>query len=967
MGGAGRRAVFAVACAWIVSLRGEPRVVPLDVRDERGERAPALANVTGNELNRRAGELALAQRRALVAGAPSGASITWSNLGPTDGFGATPNGIDSGRIRAIVTDPRNPSTLYVATAGGGVFKTTNADAESAADWQWTPLTDDIQSSSAAGNLAVGDLAMSPADSDTLWLAMGDPVGNAPSRGFFITHDGGATWQQGGDTGATTVSKILPLDGSTLLVGTDLGLWRSTDGGRSFAQIPVGGRLAIKPGVEARVSALARLPNGRILMGHTDNLVYPGTFIWTSDDGGLTWARAAMNRQARNPSRFTIATSRASSGIAWSIENDNADLAPALLRTVDGGTTWNEAPIVISTFQGNYNQLLIADDEDPQRLFIGTNILYRTADGGVTLERLSNVHADQHTATWWTSGGKKRLLVGNDGGLALFKDPVHDLSADRLHNKGIGSFLVYKIGCGPDRTAIGTQDNGTLYSTARPGGFTVLLGGDGFYTLVHPVHQDWMLAQLGAWLGRTTDGLEILEAPRIADPTSLGPIVRDEGDSLGDSVYRAGMHTVYRSADFGASFTTLGTQGLPQTGTILQLAVAPSSRQTIGVIALAEGAAQLLISRDGGSTWTRTHDFHAPNGTNSLTFDPNDASSLYVTAQSPPFLQRSRDGGRTWEALDRNGYPAVWSHAMRVDWANGAMLYAATDFGVYWSQDAGASWSRYGQGLPWVSAQDLCIVPGRRAMRVGTFGRGAWEAPLPPPTPLSISLSNAAVVLSPGSQEKVVVSVSHAADLAVTGLPAGVVATLDPRSVAGAGTATLTLAAQAAAAAAQPTQFAVTASAGPEQATSRGSVSVVVPASDFGLSLAPAAIELESGASRVLAIRTSATSGVAQSLQLSMEGLPGDTSARFDRTSIDAGDATTLTVTAGQTAVEGDATIVAQSTAVTHRVTLHVRVSAPRVVSLPTTVAPPGGCGSPGVDPLAVAGLALLLRRRRRRR
>jgi hypothetical protein len=282
----------------------------------------------------------------------------------------------------------------------------------------------------------------------------------------------------------------------------------------------------------------------------------------------------------------------------------------------------------------------------------------------------------------------------------------------------------------------------------------------------------MLAQEHAWLGRTTDGLEIIETPRIADPAPFAPIVRDEGDPQGDTVYRAGMHTVYRSTDFGASFTALGTQGLPQTGMIFQLAVAPSSRQTIGVIALADGAAQLLISTDLGSTWMRTHDFYAPNGTNSLSFDPNDASKLYVTAQSPPFVQRSRDGGRTWEALDRNGYPAVWSYAVRVDRANGAMLYAANDFGVYWSQDAGASWSRYGQGLPWVSAQDLCIVPGRRAMRVGTFGRGAWEAPLPQPTPLSVSLSNAAVVLSPGSQEKIVVSVSHAADLTATRLPSG---------------------------------------------------------------------------------------------------------------------------------------------------------------------------------------------------
>src|SRR5207245_1763500 len=161
-----------------------------------------------------------------------------------------------------------------------------------------------------------------------------------------------------------------------------------------------------------------------------------------------------------------------------------------------------------------------------------------------------------------------------------------------------------------------------------------------------------------------------------------------------------------------------------------------------------------------------------------------------------------------------------------------------------------------------------------------------------------------------------------------------------------------------------TQVTVTAREGPEQATAQGLVSVVVPVSDFSLSLAPATVELESGASQVLAIRTSVTSGVAQSIKLSIEGLPGDTSGRFDRASIDAGDAATLTVTAGSTAVEGDATMVALSTTVTHRATMHVRVSAPRLAPVPTTIAT-HGCDSSGADPLAVAGLAMLLLRRRR--
>src|SRR5207245_11194487 len=107
---------------------------------------------------------------------------------------------------------------------------------------------------------------------------------------------------------------------------------------------------------------------------------------------------------------------------------------------------------------------------------------------------------------------------------------------------------------------------------------------------------------------------------------------------------------------------------------------------------------------------------------------------------------------------------------------------------------------------------------------------------------------------------------------VTPLPPGVVGTFDPTSVTGPGTATLTLAAQARAPATQPTQFTVTASEGPEQATAQGLVSVVVPVSDFSLSLAPATVELESGASQVLPIRTSRTSGVGEPIKLPVDRL-----------------------------------------------------------------------------------------------
>ena len=67
---------------------------------------------------------------------------SWSNLGPTKANklvnGVTLHVTDSGRVRTIIVDG---STIYLATAGGGVWKRT--------DGVWTPITETIGGSPGA--------------------------------------------------------------------------------------------------------------------------------------------------------------------------------------------------------------------------------------------------------------------------------------------------------------------------------------------------------------------------------------------------------------------------------------------------------------------------------------------------------------------------------------------------------------------------------------------------------------------------------------------------------------------------------------------------------------------------------------------------------------------------------------------------------------------------------------------------
>lgn len=318
-------------------------------------------------------------------------TATWASLGPATARssynGTYYRSIDAGRLTKIRVKPGDAKTVYIATAGGGVWKATDFGQYPT----WQPITDQI------GTLAIGALDLDPLDGKTVWIGLGDAF-DQQGGGLVKSTDEGATW---GDPillsathpvdGQPTITNnvrdiaIDPVTTSNILVATNDGFYRSTDAGATFNFIDLPNTAATGPVREATwslvflgkgtdgnsqwlVSGAYACPGGQPPhpAGGTQNRLLStascasnpavGTYgdIWKSIDSGATWV--STRASGLLPASVTGSTATDISHIHMAASNpadpaatvvyaiggslsDAASATNAVLKSVDGGNTW----------------------------------------------------------------------------------------------------------------------------------------------------------------------------------------------------------------------------------------------------------------------------------------------------------------------------------------------------------------------------------------------------------------------------------------------------------------------------------------------------------------------------------------------------------------------------------------------------------------------------------------------------
>lgn len=434
--------------------------------------------------------------------------FTWRSIGPAN---------MQGRISDVEGIPGPSKTFYVAAAAGGVWKTTNNGNSFQLVW--------------GGNgrvVSMGDVAIAPSDTMQVWIGTGEPDSRnsiSPGGGVFKSTDGGKTWVAKGLEKTEAIGRIVvhPTDPNVVYVAAlgaiwksnaERGLYRTRDGGETWELVK---QVSDKAGF---VDVILNPHHPEVVWAASWERVRgpyflqsggPGSGLWKSTDGGDTWTEqrgAGFPTGAIGRLGLAISPSNPHTMYAMVEAEKEADGTGGngLYRSTDSGETWEKMNDVnVRPFY--YSQVRV-DPKDENRVYFSSTPVNFSDDGGKTYgTTTNNVHVDHH-GMWIDPTDPERIVVGNDGGVAISFDRGGNWFA--LNHLPVGQFYDVSFNMDvPYRVCGGLQDNGTWCAPSRvPSGgisnynWATISGGDGFVSAQDLVDPDivWSESQ-GGNMGR----------------------------------------------------------------------------------------------------------------------------------------------------------------------------------------------------------------------------------------------------------------------------------------------------------------------------------------------------------------------------------------------------------------------------------------------------------------------------------
>lgn len=694
------------------------------------------------------------------------AGLEFRNIGPA---------VVGGRIIDVAVDPRTPTTWYVAAASGGVWKTTNAGIT------WAPIFE------GQGSFSIGCLAVDPKNPLVVWVGTGENNSQRSvsyGDGVYKSTDGGKSWENVGLKKSEHIGKIVidPRDSNVVYVaaqgplwapGGDRGLYKTTDGGKTWKAVLT---ISENTGV-----------TDVVLDPRNPDVVYAAAYqrrrhVWTlidggpeggihkSTDGGATWKKlgGGLPRNV-DVGRIGLAVAPSKPDTVYATVEAEGK-SGGFFRSTDAGGNWEKRSATVSSGPQYYQEIFV-DPEDADRVYSMDVFIVVTENGGTDFHPLGekDKHVDNH-ALWIDPANRDHLLVGCDGGLYQTWDRGQNW--EFKSNLPIAQFYRVSVNNAQPFYYVfgGTQDNFSLGGPSRTinnngirnSDWFVTQGGDGFQSQADPEDPDTVYAeaQYGALVRynlKTGEQLYIQPQPGRGEPA-----LRWNWDS--PVIISPHAHTrlyfaankLFQSDDRGASWKAISPDLTRQIdrrklkvmgrvwgadtvayntstsfyGNIVSLAESPVKP---GLLYVGTDDGLVQETDDDGGHWRKIETFPGiPDSTyvSDLEPSPTDADTVYAAFNNmkmgdfKPYLLKSTDRGKTWTSIagDLPERGSVWTVAQ--DWVNPSLLFAGTEFGLYFSTDGGRKWIKL-ESLPVTAVRDIALHRRENDLVIATFGRGFW--------------------------------------------------------------------------------------------------------------------------------------------------------------------------------------------------------------------------------------------------
>jgi len=691
--------------------------------------------------------------------------LKWRSIGPA---------YTSGRIADFAVNPTNHSEWYVAVASGNIWKTENNGTT------FEPIFDKY------GAYAIGCVTIDPNNTNVVWAGTGE---NNHQRalgygdGVYKSIDSGKSWKNMGLKESRQIGDILidprnsdvvyvAAEGSVWGPGGDRGLYKTTDGGKTWNKV-------LEISEHTGVNNVVMDPrNPDVLYATSEQRrrhVFtkigggPETAVYKSTDAGATWDTLTDGLPRGDKGGIGLAISPVDPDVIYAII-EAAGESGGFFRSTDRGASWNK--MSDHSAQGQYYNEIYCDPKDADKVYSVETVSRVTTDGGKTWNRIGNNHrhVDDH-AMWIDPDDTDHFLIGGDGGIYetfdagkefIFKSnlPVTQFYRVQVDNS---EPFYYVYGGTQDNSSMGGPSRNTSNDGVLSDDWFVTNGGDGFWSQIDPedpniVYAEAQYGYMVRYDRKSEESVDIRPEPRKGEDSYKWnwntPLIISPHSHT--RLYCA-ANKVFRSDDRGNTWEVISDDLTAQIdrntwpvmdkfwsvdavqkdvstslyGEIVSLDESPMKEDLL-YVGTDDGL--IRVTEDAGKNWTKVSTFPGvPEYTYvsdilASKFDENVVFASFdniLRDDFKPYLLKSTDKGQSWTSIAGNLPENHTVHSIQEDIINPNLLFVGTEFGCFFTVDGGTNWIQLKSGIPTIAVKDIAIQKRENDLVLATFGRGFY--------------------------------------------------------------------------------------------------------------------------------------------------------------------------------------------------------------------------------------------------